>query len=254
MFLFSPSDLTNIPSTLGPRFFLAGTAATPAPASTSSYTATLHNTFTAATGASSMAGFRPQNTGNGNNSLWRGNAAGVGGFFVKIRWGIDTWTAGDSIFVGLSNIDSMTNDTVGPGSKAYHGIGLATDCGDAGVIKLFTNSGASNTKTTITNMPTAASGGVVWLDFYLYAPPNGSSIFYRVDDLTITTSGACTSGRVWNTTQGVCTLVDTSIATTLPGSTTFIGPTMLMGTGANAGAAAAVLSIARVWAQQASLQ
>lgn len=144
-------------------------------------------------------------------SFWRGNAAGLGGFFFHCRFAIGLWPAATvRLFVGLSdqNTSPVASDTL-----AGNCCGLWHDTTEAAsVLNFVTRNGTTATKAAITLAANLAAGQC--FDFYMYASPNGSSINYRLDELNTGT-----------------TLVDTSTTTTIPTATAFMGPTLQMSNG-----------------------
>jgi hypothetical protein len=124
-------------------------------------------TFSTGTTATGASGVQASST-----SAWRGDASGLGGFFFFARFGLETISGTYRSFVGLSgnnatmNANASTwNDTAGIGNEA----------GDATwfiVVRSLTTSTRINTTITIT------AGQI--LDFYMYAQPNGSTIYFEV--------------------------------------------------------------------------
>ncbi len=144
-------------------------------------------------------------------SFWRGNAAGLGGFNFHARFAIGLWPAATvRLFVGLSdqNTSPVASDTL-----AGNCCGLWHDTTEAAsVLNFVTRNGTTATKAAITLAANLAAGQC--FDFYMWAAPNGSAIFYRLDELNTGT-----------------TLVDTSTTTTIPTNTAFMGPTLQMSNG-----------------------
>jgi hypothetical protein len=144
-------------------------------------------------------------------SFWRGNAAGLGGFNFHARFAIGLWPAATvRLFVGLSdqNTSPVASDTL-----AGNCCGLWHDTTEAAsVLNFVTRNGTTATKAAITLAANLAAGQC--FDFYMWAAPNGSAIFYRLDEINTGT-----------------TLVDTSTTTTIPTATAFMGPTLQMSNG-----------------------
>lgn len=150
-------------------------------------------------------------------SFWRGNAPGLGGFFFFARFGIETLTAGSPnatrLFVGLQSgtTSILASDTI----PAISCIGLWHDTTDgANVINLLTKNGATSTKNALPGAPSTPYVTGQGYDFYMFCKPNDSTIYYRLDNLNL----------------GV-TLVDSSVTTTIPAATTFMGPVCGMSNG-----------------------
>lgn len=166
--------------------------------------------------------------------FWRGNSAGLGGFFFFARFGIETLTAGSPnatrLFVGL--MSGTTNILVSDTVPAISCIGLWHDTTDgADVISLLTKNGTTATKNTLDGSPTTPYATGQGYDFYMYAKPNDSVIYYRLDNLNTAT-----------------TLVDSSVSTTLPVNTTFMGPVVGMSNGtANTTASTVGIGVNRIY-------
>lgn len=232
-----PTQGTAVPNQIGPATATAdaSTLQTTTPAVTSKYTRTPKTVYTSAAAAVNRgAGWVPASLGT--NAVWyRGDAAGLGGFFFYCRFGIQTYSGlGGRMFVGLAGSTTSPNAmyTANPSANAGDYIGLGQDAADAAV-SLMTRDNVTTTKTTITGMPAPASTGAFFVDFYLYAKPNDTAIYYRVDDLVAGT-----------------TVVDTSISTTLPRNTIFMAPMAILGTGSTSVACAVALAKGYMIGQQ----
>lgn len=166
--------------------------------------------------------------------FWRGNAAGLGGFFFFARFGIETLTAGSPnatrMFVGLQS--GTTNVLVSDTIPAISCIGLWHDTTDgANVISLLTKDGTTANKGTLSGSPTTPYSTGQGYDFYLYAKPNDSVIYYRLDNLN---TGAILS--------------EGSTSTNIPASTTFMGPVCGMSNGtANIVASTVGIGVNRIY-------
>ena len=164
----------------------------------------------------------------GSPSFWLGNAAGLGGFFFYARFIVELWPAATvRLFVGLSD-----QSTAVSASDTYAGnlCGLSHITTDAAtVLKFVTRNGTTATTTNITLTGALAAGQA--FDFYMYAPPNATTLYYRLDDINAGT-----------------TLTDTSTTTTLPTNTAFLGPQLTMSNGtANITATTTALGIQNVY-------
>lgn len=168
--------------------------------------------------------------------FWRGNSAGLGGFFFFARFGIETLTAASPnatrLFVGLHSgtTNILASDTV----PAISAIGLWHDTTDgAGVINILTKNGSTSTKNALTGSPTTPYATGQGYDFYMYAKPNDSVVYYRLDNLNTAT-----------------TLVDSSVTDTLPANTTFMGPVVGMSNGtANTVAQTVAVGVNRIYVE-----
>lgn len=163
------------------------------------------------------------NTANGvagvgldRNEFFQGSTSGYGGFFFFCRFGFDTFATSTRYLVGLSASGSsaiVTSNTALINTVGFSFIDSVTTWG------FYHASTGSGTTETITNQTTFASGNAY--DAYIYAPPNTTVIYYRLDDLNANS-----------------TMINSSVANHLPNSTAFMKPVAMVGalnTSANAG-------------------
>jgi len=166
--------------------------------------------------------------------FWRGNAAGLGGFFFFARFGIETLTAGSPnatrMFVGLQS--GTTNILVSDTIPAISCIGLWHDTTDgANVINMYSKNGTTGGKVALSGAPTTPYSTGQGYDFYMFAKPNDSEVFYRLDNLN---TGA--------------TLSEGSLTANLPLSSTFMGPVVGMSNGtANIVASTVAIGVNRIY-------
>jgi len=150
--------------------------------------------------------------------LWRGNAAGLGGYFVVHRFALSgTLQTGQRVFAGLqdtaanpTNIDPTTNTTPG-----RIGMAINASTGNWNVVHNITG-------TAPTVIALGASFPVNNTDLYeliLFAKPNATQIEYRVTN--------------WSTNQQTSGIITTNI----PAATTFMIPSMWITNNATAAAA-----------------
>lgn len=141
--------------------------ATPTKASTNSMASLNRATFSSGTTATGASGIQSSQT-----NAWRGNAAGLGGFFFFSRFGLETISGTYRTFNGLSE----NNATMAANASTWNNTcGIGNEAGDTTwfiTIRSATTSTRTNTSITIT-------AGVI-LDFYMYAEPNGSEINFEV--------------------------------------------------------------------------
>lgn len=206
---------TTFASIIGTMPYTGGspTAPTiPALAATSIRNQTVRSTISTGTIAPSLAFIRANQL-----TIWRGNAAGFGGFYVVHRFSLSTVQAGQRVFAGIvdvaanpTNIDPVT--TTAPG-----GIGLAINA-NTGNWNLVNNAtGVARTSTSLgASFPVNATD---LLELALFSPPNGSGIGYRVTNLS---SGAQASGN---------------LTSNIPANTTFLAPSIWITNNATAAAA-----------------
>jgi hypothetical protein len=162
-----------------------------------------------------------------NLNYYVGDAANHGGFYFYCSFWPTTWVGnGGTLYVGLTSYNAapMTGDNThqtDPSAKAYSGVGLGCDSGDASVMSLYTSDGSgTTTKTAIAGIPTLTSGTVTpnYVRLIIYNAPNSAVIKYRVDKMA----------------SGVWTNVVNSSVTGLahmPVNTTFMMPTATISSG-----------------------
>lgn len=162
--------------------------------------------------------------------FWRGNAAGLGGFFFFTRFVVELYPASTvRIFAGLtgSNAGSVvTSDTV-----LNDTAGLWHDTTDSSTTFNF----VTRDTTTTTKTPIALSNAIApgnSYDFYMYAKPNDTTIYYRLDDIV---NGVSYEG---------------STGTTLPTATTFMQPQVQMSNGtANVTVTTVAIGVNRIYVE-----
>lgn len=205
----SPATGTTAGSFIGGSLTSAGTVSHPTPTGTSRATQMLRiRHANVVTTTNQVLGFH----GGAANmaAYWRGNAAGLGGFFYFARFSTALWPANTCrIFAGLRSgttakvaSDTLTGDHCG----FWH---ATTDNGTT--INFSTRDNTTTNNTAIT-VPTLAAD--VGFDAYIYCSPNDSTIYYRLDRID---TGA--------------TLVDSSTTTNLPRNTIFMAPECAMSNG-----------------------
>lgn len=155
---------------------------------------------------------------------WRGNAAGLGGFTFKCQFGTETLNAGTRVFVGLTDTAITTNiNTVTSTTPGRVGMAINTNTGDWNLIHNVT--GTAPTSIALgANFPVNNSSVY---ELVLYAPPDSTTIFYRVTSFT---SGNVTAG---------------SFTANIPSTTTFLMPQAYITN--NATATATLLSVLRMY-------
>jgi len=172
-----------------------GTATVIVPTATNLYTAMRRSTFASiVTTTNQTVGIRTTDL-----MFFRGTSANMGGFLFVCRFGFQAWTAGDRLFVGLSSNNTtslMAANQVG----TNHAVGFVIDAGDT-AITFGHSDGTTLTKDTIAGQPALATNNAY--DAYIYARPNDSVVYYRLD----------------NALTGL-NIIDTSTSTTLPNAGT----------------------------------
>jgi hypothetical protein len=216
---YTPSSGTTVTLGFGTTWAKggsAGTVSTPTPTSTvpvllNSLKRTRH--VNAATTQNQSMGIIC--TAAGSPQFWRGNSSGLGGWFFFARFGIAAWASGSRIFCGMTpgtaevvSSDTMQNNTIGLWKASF----------DSGSSLSFIS------RDTVGTYSTAISGSVInggsVFDVYMYAKPNDSTVYFRVD-MQDNGSGSLAT-----------TLINSSITNNLPTSTVFLGPQVVIGNGA----------------------
>lgn len=222
VFWVAPAATTTF-STVGTNGVTSsGTISTPALVSTNLLTSTRRTSLSSGASAGTVA--RVNNT---SLELWRGNAAGLGGFTVIFRFGLNTTVTGNRSFVGLidnttppSNLDLTTN-------TATARIGMVINV-NTGNWQFATNtSGASPTLTDLG--ANFAVNTTDLLELKMVAAANASSVTYTVTNVS-----------TGNTTSA-------TVSSNLPASTSFL--VMLSWITNNAQNSAAILDVAKMYAE-----
>jgi hypothetical protein len=147
-----------------------GTLSHPAIATTNHLTLMRQSLYTS--GAVAAQGYGIQGTFAMN---YLGNAAGRGGFFFFCRFGFTAYSAAARVFIGLTTQNAAYGAT--EPSTVNNTVGLGKDSGDATVS--FFMRGTAVTK----NSSFTPAANTVY-DFTMYAPPNSTTITYRLVDET----------------------------------------------------------------------
>lgn len=127
--------------------------------------------------------------------FFRGGLAGVGGFFFYVRFGFDVFTNGSRLFAGFH---SGTTVISADPSALNNTMGFCIDAADNGLISFLTR-GTVATKASTGFTAVTGKG----YDVYMYAAPNGSTIYWKIEDLNAGTeaSGSATLNLPTNTTM-----------------------------------------------------
>jgi len=168
--------------------------ATPSRTSTNAITSMSRATFGTGTTATGASG-----TQSAIAVAWRGNAAGLGGFFFSARFGVETLAADMRMMVGLSaNNATMAAD----GSTWANTCALVKDSADS------TWQFAMRNATTLTKTDsgcTVTAGQI--LDLYIFAAPNNAGTIYV---------------RLTDAVTGTVFMDDVALTNNLPVNTTFL--------------------------------
>ena len=189
------------------------------PTTTNRYTMLRRSVFTVATGINLMNSYRSE------NMFSRGTGAGMGGFFFFAMFGLNVWTPNNRFFVGLA-LDTTALLTANPSTK-FNLLGFGVDQGDTEFSFIHNDGSGTAVKEPITGIGLATYNAY---DAYIYCKPGDTTAYYRLDDIT----------------AGV-TLVDTSVTGDLPVNTTMLNAVCAIGSGSNAGAAAASIGLNRMY-------
>lgn len=241
--LFQNRIMTYVPSTgstgtgsgtgLGPVWTSGGTVTTPTPSSTSPAIANqMRRTRYAnvVTTADQTLGVKAAAADTLN--YWLGNAAGLGGFFYAARFIVELYPAATvRIFAGLTA--SSSTYVVASNTVLNNTCGLWHDTTDpssgANSFNFVTRNASTTTKQSIALSNAIAAGNAY--DFYMFCPPNGSTIYWRLDDI------------VNNVTY------EGNTGTTLPVNTAFMGPQCAMSNGANTTVTTTAIGVAGVYTE-----
>lgn len=184
----------------------------PTPASTNLKTQTYRSVISTGGTAGALAYIRANTL-----RVWRGNAAGLGGWFLVHRFGLAALQTGQRVFVGLqdtaanpTNVDPTTNTTPGR-------IGMAINASTGNWNLVHNVTGTAPTVIALgANFPVNTTD---LLELVLFAKPQATEIGYRVTN--------------WSTSQQT----SGTITTNIPASTTFMIPTVWITNNATAAAA-----------------
>lgn len=146
--------------------------------------------------------------------VWRGDAAGLGGFFARFRFSIVSTVANQRAFVGLASTTSAISTTQDPAALTSI-VGVGNASADSN-LQILHNDGSGNaTKVNLgSSFPSQGVDDVY--DLTLFCAPNGSTISYRMERF------------------GTPAIAEGTISTDLPPSTTFLAPHVYMNNGGTA--------------------
>lgn len=200
---------------LGPAWTSNGTVSHPTPSTTAPAIANqTKRTRYANVVTTTNQQLGPRFAAASEQQFWVGNAAGLGGFFFQARFIVELYPASTvRLFAGLSS--TATGSVVISDTVLNNTVGLWHDTTDpssgANSFNFVTRNTTTTTKTSIALSNAIAAGNLY--DFYMFCPPNGSTISYRLTDVN---NGVEYSG---------------STSTTLPVNTAFMQPQVQMSNG-----------------------
>jgi hypothetical protein len=212
---WSPRPGSTALDAVGLGATITGTATAVAPSAGNLFLSSPRLDFNSAASAGASAGV----VGSAL-TLWRGNAASLGGFYLVIRFGIETFQASCRLFAGLYSSASAIGN-VNP-STLLNLIGVGFDSGDT-TLSLLSNDGSGTATKTSLGAGFPTTGGQDLYELMLSAEPNGSEVRYRVERLN---SGDVAGGVV---------------TTDLPAAAQFLTPQLWMNNGTAAGAVSVAL-------------
>jgi hypothetical protein len=173
---------------------VSGTATSRNPSLTNLFTQTRRIAYISASSAGSVAGLR-----NTTAQFWRGNAAGLGGFFATFRWGNADSVTTCNQFCGMQSIVTAPTD-VAP-STLTNLVGVGSDSGDTNM-QLYASDGTARARVDLGASFPANSNATAFYELILYCPPNASAIDWA---LTRLDTGVATSGQITGTNLPVAT-------------------------------------------------
>jgi hypothetical protein len=172
-FMASPGTTTAMNVMGGPLLTTVGTMSHPVLASSSLRQQTSRAQINSATSADSAASTRV-NFGR----VWRGDAAGLGGFFYRLRFAINSTVATQRCFFGLhpATVIALTATP----SALLNIVGIGNDGSDEANLQVLinNNTGTADKVDLGANFP--SQGVDDTYELTLFAPPNADHIKYRV--------------------------------------------------------------------------
>lgn len=174
---YMPGTTTAPQAIGGPSLTAVGTVSHPTLASTNLRTQTSRfNTVSAAT-ANSAAELR-----SAVLRVWRGDAAGLGGFFHRCRFAIVSAVANQRSFFGFSSSTSAIATTQEPNALTNI-IGIGNGLGQT-TLRVYANDGSGIAAEVDLGASFPANDATAVYDFTLFAVPNGSTVGYEVTNLS----------------------------------------------------------------------
>ena len=152
-----------------------------------------------------------------SSQVWRGNGAGLGGFYAVFRFGISSTIATQRVAVGLWAATGATSTSAEP-SALTSGVWIGNDSTDANLQLMYNDASGSASKIDLgADYFTKNIQNAIY-ELTLFAKPNGDRIYYRAKRLDI-------AGEVSG-----------EITTDLPPQTTFLAPHLYLNNGSTASA------------------
>lgn len=184
----------NSVTTWGVSNTVVGTLTAPTIAATNLKTSVNRVRVVSATTANSASEMRTAGA-----QVWRGNAAGLGGFFYSATFSVNSTTTNQRLFVGLMNATGATATTSAP-SALTNILGVGWDSADTTLQIMHNDASGTATKVNLgANFPSNTTAAVY--EVTLFSAANGSTISYRVKrlDTEQTASGTISTDMPANT-------------------------------------------------------
>lgn len=218
-----PASSTAFSTNGSAAFTAVGTVSHPALAAGSLRASTRRAIVTSAASANSASELRVAAT-----RAWRGDAAGLGGFFAYFRFGCSSAVAGQRLFVGLMSVTTAISTSQDPAALT-NVVGIGNAAADANLQILHNDGSGTCTKVDLgASFPVPSSSNNAIYELTLFAKANDTEIGWRVVRLD---TGDATSGTI--TTSDI------------PTSTTFLAPHLYVNN--NAVASAVILDFYRYY-------
>jgi hypothetical protein len=175
----------------------------------------------------------PRSNAVGEQSFWRGNASGLGGFYFFTRFIVELIPASTiRIFAGLTGATATSSVCIS-NTVVNNTCGLWHDTTDptsgANSFNFVTRDATTTTKQSIALSNAIAAGNSY--DFYMFCASNGGTIYYELYDIVnnVTYTG--------------------NTSTTLPVNTVFMSPQVQMSNGANGTVTTSAIGVVGIYVE-----
>lgn len=149
-------------------------------------------------------------------SVWRGNGAGLGGFFFRARFAYASNVATQRLLVGLTSATTAISVTIDP-STLTNCVFLGNDAGDSNLQIMHNDASGTCTKVDLGGTFVKNELNAIY-DITFFAAPNDNDIGYTITKLN---TGDTASG---------------TLASDLPAAATFLAPHIYLNNGGTASA------------------
>jgi hypothetical protein len=174
--MWLPGTSSTAAINFGVSWTVGATQATPAIATTNFMAQMRRATFTTTTTSGNAAGVT-----SAAAVCWRGNAAGLGGFFFAARFGVLTFQSAMAIRVGLS---AQTTILAASPSTVANSCYVGKDHADTNWFCVTVDNTPTANKAVTTGHAVAAAATNECFDFYMYCKPNDTQITFRFVDIS----------------------------------------------------------------------